>query len=92
MIVDIFMKSQPAIIRINGCRGELAVYVSNNHKFPDEENNQQCYRNQSKIEFFTKGAEVGTSKFVKNSLYISLESETDEADVRVSVNFGAEDK
>jgi len=35
---------------------------------------------------------VGSSKFVRNSLYVSLESETDEADVRVSVNFGAEDK
>ena len=45
MVVDIFMRSQPAIIRVNGCRGEMAVYVSSNNQFPDEDNNQTCFRN-----------------------------------------------
>ena len=83
--IDLYHKAQPAIIRISGSRGEHTVYLSNTSKYPDEETNQSCFKNQYRIEYRIKGAsDTQNSKFYKRSLYLSLETEV-EANIRISV-------
>ena len=46
IVIDIMNKPQPAIIRISGNRGDITLYASNATKYPDESQNQQCFKNE----------------------------------------------
>ena len=91
--VDIWGKFEPAVIKIQGWKDNLNVYLSCSERYPNATNCQASATNEGKIEFYIRGSPGASQhfKFQKSQLFVCFESSL-EVTLKINVQFGGEDK